>query len=282
VRALALTVLLLPAAAVAADGGCENVDCVPTACDGGLCATSNGSGCGLTSRGDGGGSTAAPVFGAAFLLMLLAARRRAAFAALAVTLTPLGARAETDPGAVDVRIAPAPVPRRWLSVEWNPLPLFTLSKASLNVAFAPAEHHALTLSPFYSWAQTEPVYLLDAQGNPTVRLPHQTFDGFGAELGYRYYSGAGGLRGFFAGPSLITAHFVAGAENGEQVPFWDFGIAVDAGWQMLIADHLLLSAGAGVQYLFQDRTIPPQSFPARLYANGGVLPRVLLSIGWAF
>jgi hypothetical protein len=37
-----------------------------------------------------------------------------------------------------------------------------------------------------------------------------------------------------------------------------------------------------VQVLLQDRSLPPRTIPARLYANGAAQPRLLLSIGWAF
>jgi hypothetical protein len=288
--AFLLGLLLTPLAARAQDAGapdagdCASLDCLPVACDGGLCETDNGSACGLVAHGGGGGGGgAAAVLLAAALLMLAAARRKALPAAVAVLLASAAARAETPAAgeAVDVKLPVEAPARRYFSLELNPLPLITISKASLNVSFAPAEHHAITFSPFYSWAQTEPIALLDAQGNPTVRLPHQSFTGFGAELGYRYFLGRGGLRGFFAGPSLILGHFTAAAENGDQVPFWDVGFAADAGWQTLIADRLVVSLGAGVQVLLQDRSIPAQSFPARIYANGGVLPRLLLAVGWA-
>jgi hypothetical protein len=280
-RALVAAALLVPLGALAQECDGDAGPCVPVACDGGLCATQNGSSCGFVHGGGGGGEGAVLPIAAAALL-LLAARRRVRLAGLALALIAATAQASDRSGAVDVNVSPQPAPRRILSIEWNPLPLLATSRASFNVAFAPAEHHALTLSPFYSWAGTEPISLLDASGTPTQRLPRQTFNGFGAELGYRYFTGAGGLRGFFVGPSLIAAHFVAGAEDGTQTPFWDLGVALDAGWQMLVADRLVVSLGGGVQVLVQDRSIPPQSFPARLYANGGVLPRLLLSIGWAF
>jgi hypothetical protein len=267
----------------AADAGCEGLDCLPVACDGGLCETNNGSACGLVHGGSsgGGGSAVMVLLGAA--LLLAAARRRVAPAVAGLLLVSALARAQTPAAgeAVDVKLPVESPARRYFSIELNPLPLITLSKLSFNLSLAVTEHHTVTLSPFYSWAQTEPIAVLDAQGNPIERLPHQSFQGFGAELGYRYFFGRGGLRGFFAGPSLILGHFVAGAENGDQVPFWDVGFAADAGWQTLIADHLLVSLGAGVQVLLQDRTIPAQSFPARVYANSGVLPRLLLSVGWA-
>jgi hypothetical protein len=50
---------------------------------------------------------------------------------------------------------------------------------------------------------------------------------------------------------------------------------------MLIADRVALSLGAGLQALTTSKSIPGQQFPAKIYANGGVLPRLLFAIGVA-
>lgn len=196
---------------------------------------------------------------------------------LVVAFTAAPARAES----VDVSIhEPAP-PHRWLAIEWNPLPLLTIGKASANVVMVPREHHALVASPFYSWTTTEPVYVFDDAGAAT-RLPEQKFTGFGGELGYRYYAGAGGPRGVFVGPSLIVGAFDAKAQNGTKTSFFDLGVAADAGYQILIAHDVALSLGGGAQYIWTSKSIPAQQFPARIHANRGVAPRILASIGWAF
>jgi hypothetical protein len=74
----------------------------------------------------------------------------------------------------------------------------------------------------------------------------------------------------------------ATAQDGTQTHFHNYGVAADVGYQMLVADRVVISLGAGVQYNWISRSIPNQQFPAKLYANGGVRPRVLLSLGWAF
>ena len=114
-------------------------------------------------------------------------------------------------GPVNVALPVLLPPRRYAALEWNPLPLLVmntgtkpdpngpkqggLGKLSVNIVLAPLEHHALILSPFYALTRTTPVTTYDDELNPT-QLPVQTFRGYGTELGYRYYSGQGGLRGF--------------------------------------------------------------------------------------
>jgi hypothetical protein len=189
------------------------------------------------------------------------------------------------PPPVDVVLREAPSPHRMFTVEWNPLALF-ISRLSANVVFVPGDHHALVVSPFYTWSKTVPYATgIDAAGNPlpyTLNVLPQTFTGFGAELGYRYYLDRGGPRGLFLGPSVLVGSMTATAGNGSQTPFLDFAIAADAGYEALVADTVAVSVGAGVQYGFADKSIPPQQLPASIYANNGFQPRLLLSLGYAF
>ncbi len=208
--------------------------------------------------------------------------RRLPFVCLFVSmLASAGTSLAAPEAAVDVVIRDPPPPRRRFVIAWNPLPSFTLGKLSLDVVIAPVDHHALIVSPFYAWTSTAAIYVFDDAGKPT-QLAAQKFQGGGAELGYRYYFGRGGPRGFYLGPSLILAGFNATAGNGSETRFFDYGVAADVGYQMLIADRFSLSVGGGIQYLRQDRAIPPQQFPAKVYANTGVLPRLLLALGCAF
>jgi hypothetical protein len=207
----------------------------------------------------------------------------AGLAAVAMTTALHLAAAETPPPAdtaVDVALHETAPPRRLLTVEWNPLSLI-IGKVSANVVIAPVNHHALVLSPFYVSTTTQPIYVFDDQGNST-QLPQQRFSGFGGEIGYRYYTGLGGPRGFFAGPSLILGAMTAKAQDGSSTGYVDYGLAVDVGYEMLLVDSLALSVGVGAQYTTPDTTIPSQQFPADIYANGRLAPRALASIGWAF
>ena len=193
----------------------------------------------------------------------------------------LSAEARTEASDIDVAVRDAPLPHRVVLVEWNPVALVAIGKLSANVVITPGSHHALVLSPFYAWATTHPITIFDDSGNPT-QLPEQKFTGFGGELGYRYYGGDGGPRGFFLGPSLLLGSLSARAQDGSKTAYLEYGIAADAGYQMLVADRVALSLGGGVQYLVTTRAIPDQQFPSWIYANDRVSPRVLASVGWAF
>jgi hypothetical protein len=202
----------------------------------------------------------------------------AAFAAL--TTSASVARAEPPP-PVDVVLRDPPPAHRTLALEFNPLALI-IGKLSANVIIVPGDHHALVVSPYYTSTTTAPISLVDASGAPTTRLPQQTFQGFGGELGYRYYWGLGGPRGAFVGPSLLVASMNANAENGTTTSFVQYGVAADAGFEALVADAVSVTVGGGVQYAATSVSIPSQQFPANVFANHGVWPRLLLSLGWAF
>jgi hypothetical protein len=190
---------------------------------------------------------------------------------------PAGAEA---PPPVDVVLPLEPSPQRILTIQWNPLPLL-LSKLSADVVVTPGDHHALVVSPFYAWPATAPIDNTDALGNVTI-IEQQTFTGFGAELGYRYYAARGGPRGFFAGPSLILSSMTATAGNGSTTPFLGYGFALDVGYGAVVADRIALTLGVGAQYTRTNKTIPEQQFPAAIFANEGVFPRLLLAAGYSF
>jgi hypothetical protein len=184
------------------------------------------------------------------------------------------------PPAVNVVIRDQPPPRRIVAIEYNPLYLL-IDKLSATIVVAPISHHALVVSPSYVFTETAPVYIFASADNQT-QLPRQKFTGFGGELGYRYYVGERGPRGFFFGPSVILAFLTAKAQNGDRTRFRNYGLAADVGYQALIADRVALSFGAGLQYTKNNTPIPNQQFPANFSANGGIRPRLLLSLGWAF
>ncbi len=200
--------------------------------------------------------------------------------AVALTAAMPGAAVAEPPPAVDVVIHDEPPPRRILTVELQPFP-FILGKVGGTIVIAPLDHHALVLSPFYVSTETAAIYIYDDAGNPT-QLPKQTFKGFRGELGYRYYFGKRGPRGFFLGPSAVLASLTATALDGSKTRFLDYGVAADIGYQALVADRVALSLGGGAEYTWNNKTIPNQQYPSNLYANGGVHPRLLFSLGWAF
>jgi hypothetical protein len=206
-------------------------------------------------------------------------------ALLLVPLVASVARADTPEPVPDVRIDAQAPPSRRLAIGLDPLAFITdLGKLQADIVIVPVDHHAIVASPFYTSTSTAPIVVQDADGNPMSQLPEQIFRGAGLELGYRYYRGLSGPRGLFVGPSLI---FIAMFEkqgqygDGSRTRFQDLGVAVDAGYQALVANKVSLALGGGVQALVTSRSIPDQQFPAKLYANSGVSPRFVFSIGWA-
>jgi hypothetical protein len=194
-------------------------------------------------------------------------------------LLPSATALAAPPPPVDVRLTEAPTAERRVSIEWNPLALI-VGKVSGNVVIVPVNHHALVLSPFFVSTTTEPIFVFDDRGNST-QLPQQTFSGYGGEIGYRYYTGQRGPRGFFVGPSLMVASMVARAQNGDKTSYVDYGFALDLGYELLVADTVAISLGACVQYTTPSRSIPDQQFPADIYANSRVFPRAGFALGWA-
>jgi hypothetical protein len=197
------------------------------------------------------------------------------YSATAATQWPL-----TSTGAVDVALRPPAPPRRTLALEFNPLAGLALHRWGGNIIVAPFEHHAIIVNPYHAYARTFPINLYDDNGYP-LALPVQRFYAWGGELGYRYYTGRGGLRGLFLGPSVFADWVTADAQDGSQTKYVYYGIAADVGYQALITDRVSLSFGAGLQYGRPDKDIPRQGFMAKYYANPIVLPRLLVSIGWA-
>jgi hypothetical protein len=212
----------------------------------------------------------------AALALLVAARSEAAEPA---------ADKPGDGGAVDVKIAQPAPPSRFIAVEWNPIALI-FQKLMFDVEIVPIEHHALIINPFLFHADTAP-YLnqnaTDASGNPqSVLTPRQTFEGGGADLGYRYYAGRGGPRGFFVDGVFVIAAVTGSAYDGSHKTFADLGLGADVGYQALVADDWSISLGAGLQYIIPTASIPDQQPPAWLYANNGLQPRLQLAFGRAF
>ena len=186
----------------------------------------------------------------------------------------------TSTGAVDVALREPVPPRRYLALELNPLAGLALHRWGANIIVAPLEHHAFILNPFHAYTRTYPINLYDDNGNPLL-LPVQRFYSWGAELGYRYYTGRGGLRGLFVGPSLFADWMTVNAQDGSQTKYIYYGVAADVGYQALISDRVSLSFGGGLQDGVANKDIPRQGFMAKYYANPILLPRLLVSIGWA-
>jgi hypothetical protein len=160
-------------------------------------------------------------------------------------------------------------------LELNPLPV-GFGKIGGNIEVSLAPHHVLLLSPAYF----APSY----------------FRGPEAELGYRFYFSQRALRGPFIGVSVLGAAFWYRREpsatcgsNGESCAgdyesTLLFGATLEAGWQWIVRDWLLLGVGAGVEAqhararkyeVYQGDFTKLTEF----FIDSGVQPRVLGTIG---
>lgn len=169
------------------------------------------------------------------------------------------------------------VPFKSVALQGNPLGLI-IGRYSADLEYLPAPHHALHFSPVGYFA-------LPGVADELV--------GFGAEMGYRWYSGLNGAHGFFVGASFIamSLHYLHGALPGvpldvpEDTSYVELGGALDAGYQVVILGNFAAGIGLGAQYTAD--TTPPtfeyQNHPLHdLLYGSGLRPRVLLSLGAAF
>ncbi len=159
--------------------------------------------------------------------------------------------------------------QRRFTFTYNPATLF-LVRAELSFEAMLADHHVIQLTGFYGSTTTNS----DSFNN--------VFRGGGGEIGYRWYSGTGGPRGLYIAPSFLAAGYVAIPQRGAQVPYANFGGALDVGYQAIFADRWVLGLGGGLQYTAPTVTFPVQELPASVYAIRGLRPRLLLALGVAF
>ena len=162
-------------------------------------------------------------------------------------------------------------------IQGNPLG-FAVGRYSADFEFLPAPHHALHATPLYYYA-----------------LPgtDDQLTGFGAEIGYRFYTGWHGPHGFFAGASFLVSELeyihgnpgnVAG-ETANDTVFVQLGGAIDVGYQWIVLENFCIGVGGGAQYTI-DTTQP--TFESENHAwhdlvyGWGLRPRVLVQVGAAF
>ena len=169
------------------------------------------------------------------------------------------------------------VPFKSVALQGNPLGII-IGRYSADLEYLPVPHHALHFSPVGYFA-------LPGVADELV--------GFGAEMGYRWYSGLNGPNGFFLGVSFIalSLQYTHGALPGvpldapEDTSFVQLGGAIDAGYQLVFLGNFAVGAGLGAQYT-ADTTQP--TFESQNHAlhdllyGWGLRPRALLSVGAAF
>jgi hypothetical protein len=170
-----------------------------------------------------------------------------------------------------------------LSLELNPLGL-AIGRYSIQGEYMLARHHAVTLNPFYAHAPVT----VTVNGKD---IDAGSLNGFGGELGYRFYTGSKGANGFFVGPSVIFGSYsqsggvtAPGAASTDS-SFTSIGGAVDVGGQFIIGPGVVLGFGGGLQYTKTSQDNGDTSnlnLASAIIAGGGVRPRALLAVGYSF
>ena len=169
-----------------------------------------------------------------------------------------------------------------ISLELNPLG-FAIGRYGIQGEYMLARHHAVTLNPFYAHA---PVTV--TVGGKDVDAG--SLNGFGGELGYRFYTGSKGANGFFVGPSVLFASYsqsggvATTAASASSDSFTSVGGALDLGGQFIIGPGVVVGFGAGLQYTktSQDIDTANLNLASAIIAGGGVRPRILLAVGYSF
>jgi hypothetical protein len=169
---------------------------------------------------------------------------------------------------------------RRFTLEISPMSFF-LARYGAEATVVPIDHHALTGTLYYYDATTE-IQQIPGNSAPCPCGGPNHFRGVGGEIGYRWYSGARGPRGVFAGPSLLLGRFDAIPTYGDKTSFYDLGLAIDVGYEALIGDDFVILVGAGAQYVKPSESLPQQTTYVAAVANAAFRPRALLAFGWAF
>jgi hypothetical protein len=169
-----------------------------------------------------------------------------------------------------------------ISIVVNPLGL-AIGRYSIQGEYIFARHHAITLNPFYTHAPLK----VSVNGQ---EIDAGSLTGFGGELGYRLYTGSKGPNGFFIGPSFLYASYeqsggTATLTGGTGEDSFDaYGVAVDLGGQAVVGPGIVIGGGVGLQYTKTSKEINTDNFnlASEILAAGGVRPRFLFALGFAF
>lgn len=172
--------------------------------------------------------------------------------------------------------------RKW-AVELNPAAIF-IERYSVNVEWMPALHHAIIANPHFDTVSTGVSVRIGSQ----VTEYEEEFWGGGIELGYRFYTGRKSFSGFFAGPSLLFSTYSversditgSAARN-----FTTYGFAFDVGGQALFDSGFVVGGGFGLQRTWvsgANEYVGDLPLSAEVLVGGGIRPRLLFSVGFAF
>lgn len=160
---------------------------------------------------------------------------------------------------------------RSVALTANPLTLI-FGRLGLNVEYLPAKHHGIMLNPYYS------SYTVSSDASET------SYNSFGAELGYHFYTGSRGANGFFVGPSFVFVN--SGTEfqckvdfcsGGAETNITTYGVAVDLGGQYVSKGGFTIGGGVGFMYLKASANTEGSTF----FKLEGTLPRALFTVGYS-
>lgn len=164
-----------------------------------------------------------------------------------------------------------------VAITVNPLSLI-LMRIGANVEYMFVKHHGVSLNPYFQSISAEA-----SAGSTTSKSTYTTF---GAELGYRFYTGSRGANGFFLGPAVFLQHTsgeatasAAGSSASANSSMTVYGGILDIGGQHVTKGGFTIGAGVGVMYLVASGTPGATSSTVKFE---GVLPRFLLTAGYAF
>lgn len=187
-----------------------------------------------------------------------------------------------DAPAADAAPAPALVPLedaagefRQFAILANPLAL-SIGRYSVQVEYLPALHHAIVLNPVYTHAPVK--YTANGQ-----EIDAGSLNGFGGEIGYKFYTGKKGPNGFYVGPSFLFASYSSSLTGTPNKSFTSIGGALDVGGQAVLGGFTI-GGGFGLQVTKTSEEIDTENFnfAASIIAGGGWRPRALFTIGYAF
>ena len=157
----------------------------------------------------------------------------------------------------------------------NPLSLI-LTRIGLNVEYLFAKHHGLIFNPFFQSLSVGDSALAETK-----------YTNFGAELGYRFYTGSRGANGFFVGPfgtfiasSTTQTVRVGNNTSSAEQSITIYGGGVDLGGQHVFHNGFTIGGGGGIMYVTASET--KGLTDSGSFKVSGVLPRFLFTIGWSF
>jgi len=165
----------------------------------------------------------------------------------------------------------------------NPLAI-GIGRYSIQGEYLFAPHHAITLNPFFAHVPVT----VTANGQD---VDAGSLNGFGGELGYRFYTSNKGASGLFVGPSLLFASYSqsssnnnGGSQGNSSDSFLNYGAALDIGGQAVIGPGIVVGGGFGLQYTktSEDINTDNLNLASAVVAGGGVRPRFLFALGYSF